>query len=177
MGVIKTGRSGFTIFELIVVLAIISLLMAVGIPTYSRMVPDMRLKAAVRDIKSDMELAKLRAIRENTNVAFVCNTGGNSYSLFVDNGSGGGTADNWVQDGTEQLIRSVEMPEGVNMYDASFSGGVPRCRFDGRGLPNGLGGHIYMKNTKNNYRGISLSLVGHVRIQESSNGGSWTDVD
>jgi type IV fimbrial biogenesis protein FimT len=177
MTLLSNKGRGFTIMELVVIMAIVAILAIIGIPTFSSLTPDLRLNSAARDLKSDMELAKMRAIRENATVAVVCNTGTESYTVFVDNGAGGGTADNWTQDGAEELVISSTMPDGIDMYEASFDGGVSRCRFDGRGLPNGLGGHIYMKNRKNKYRGIALSMVGHIQIQESTDGGSWSDAD
>lgn len=170
-------KDGFTLIEALVIIIVLGILAAVAIPSFSRYGPDMRLKGAVRDLKSAMELAKLKAIRENAFVALVFNTGTNSYTVFVDNGAGGGVANDWTQNGSEQVLTAVTIPSDVMMYDASFAGGAARVRFNSRGLPNGLGGHVYMKNANNNYRGIVLSMVGHVQIQKSTDGGSWTDAD
>ena len=169
---------GFTILELIVAIVILGVLAAIAIPGFARYGPDMRLKGAVRDLKSDMTLAKARAIRENALVALIFDTGSNRYTVFVDNGVGGGVAGDWTQNGSEALIKIADMPLDVTMYEASFSGATQRCRFNSRGLPDNIIGHVYMRNTNNEYRGINLSLVGNVRIQESTDGGgSWSDVD
>jgi len=175
MSVRIKGKSGFTPTELMVAIGLLAILLAVAIPTSSRWLPDIRLKSAVRNLKSDAEMAKLRAIRENASVALVFNTASNTYTVFVDDGVGGGGADNWIRDGTERLLKDVTMPRHVNMYEASFAGGAAQCRFDGRGLPNGTGGHVYMKNTRNNYRGITLSRVGHVQIKKKTQGTGWVD--
>ena len=175
MSVRIKGKSGFTPTEVVVAILLLSILLAVGIPTSSKWLPDIRLKSAVRNLKSDVEMAKLRAIRENASVALVFNTASNTYTVFVDDGGVGGGADNWIQDGTEQLLKDVTMPQDVNMYEASFTGGVARCRFDGRGLPNVSSGHVYMKNARNNYRGITLSRVGHVQIKKKTQGTGWVD--
>jgi len=171
-------KHGFTLIELLTALIILGILAAIAIPGFSRWMPDIRLKAAARDLKSDMELAKLRAIRENANVVLTFDIANNKYTLFLDNGAGGGVPGDLKQNGSEVTIKTVTMPVYVTIYEASFSGGVPRFRFDSRGLPNGFGGHAYMNNTKNSYRGISLSMVGHVQIQESTDGGTtWSDID
>ena len=64
------------------------------------------------------------------------------------------------------------------MYKAAFAGGSPRIRFDGRGLPNGLGGHVYLRNSKDNFRGLVMSMVGRIRTKISWDGGeSWEDAE
>lgn len=164
--------------ELIVVILVLGILAAIAIPGFARWGPNMRLKSAVRNLNSDFVLAKLRAIRENANVALIFNTGNNTYTVFVDNGAGGGVAEDWTQNGSEVLIKTITMASDVIMYEAGFSGGVSRCGFNSRGLPiNNITGHVYMKNTNDNYRGITLSVVGLVQIRKSSDGVSWTDVD
>jgi len=163
--------------ELMIVIGIIAIISAVAVPALFNWLPGYRVRAAVRDLKSDMVLARLRAVRENANVAMVFNTGGNSYTIFVDNGAGGGVAGNWVQDGGEVLVKpQVVVPNGVAMYEASYAFGNPRCSFNGRGLPNG-GGHVYMSSTGNDFWGIVLSLVGNVQtVTSNDGGGSWADV-
>jgi len=171
-------KDGFTLIEAIVIILVLGILAAVAIPAFSHFGPDMRLKGAVRDLKSNMELSRLRAIRQNANVVLAFDTGNNSYTVFVDNGAGGGVANDWTQNGSEVVLKTVSLPSDVTMYEVSFSFGTSQCGFNSRGLPASQRiGHVYMRNSKNNYRGISTSMVGHVRIQESTDGGSWTDAD
>jgi prepilin-type N-terminal cleavage/methylation domain-containing protein len=169
---------GFTILELIVAIVILGILAAIAIPGFARYGPDMRLKGAVRDLKSDMTLARAMAIRENALVALIFDTGNNRYTVFVDNGAGGGVAGDWTKNGSEALVKIKDIPSDVTMYEVSFSGGVQRCRFNSRGLPDNIIGHVYMRNTNNEYMGVELFLVGTIRIQESTDGGgAWNDVD
>ncbi len=172
------GKNGFTLVELIIVIMLIGIVVGVAAPVLREYSVDANLKSAVRNLKSDMELAKLRAIRENARVVMDFDTTNNSYEAFVDDGSGGGTAGNNAKDGSEVTVTTVSIPANVTMYEASFPGGIPRFRFDGRGLPNGVGGHVHMKNTNDNYRGVDLSMVGHIQIKTSvDGGGTWVDVD
>lgn len=155
------NKAGFSMLELMVVIGIIAIVSAVAIPALIGWLPGYRLRAAVRDSQSDIQMARLRAIRENASIAMVFDTGGNSYTIFRDNGAGGGNAGNGVQDGGEVLLKQVAIPDGVAMYDASFAFGNPWFSFNSRGLPNG-GGHVYMRNTEGDLLGITLSLVGRV---------------
>jgi len=174
-------QAGFTMTELVIVIAIMAIAAAVAIPSYLSWLPDIRLRSAVRDLKSDLGLAKQRAVRENGQVAVVFDTGNNQYTLFVDDGAnpgGGGIADDWIRNGDEVLMKTVSMPGDVNMYSAVFFGGLPRVSFDGRGLPNNAGGTVRMRNTKNNFMGIDMSLVGLIAIERSTDGGgTWQNAE
>lgn len=177
----KSLSKGFTLVELTVTLGVLAAALAVAVPRYLEWQPDLELKAAVRHLRSDYGLARYRAVSENASVAVVFDTAGSAYSLFVDNGDGaavGGIADNWVPDGTERILKTVVFPSSVDLYRAAFAGGVSRVRFDGRGVPNGLGGTVYLRNTKHTYRAVSVSMVGRIKVKTSSDDGqSWQDID
>jgi type IV fimbrial biogenesis protein FimT len=173
-------QSGFTLVEAIMVTAVLAVLAAVAVPNYLSWLPDIRLKDAAGDIKSDIQLARQKAIRENGRIALLFDMGANRYTIFVDNGAGGSAtnAKNWIRDGSEELIKTITLPDNVVMYAAAFSGGAARFRFDGRGLPNGLGGNVRLRNANNKCRKLIISMLGRIREQISTDGGStWEDVD
>lgn len=174
------SQPGFTLVEIIVVTAVLAVMTAVAVPAYLNWLPDIRLKDAAGDIRSDIQLARQVAIRANGNVALLFDIHQNRYTIFVDDGAGGEAANarNWIRDGTEELVRSKSLPDEVVMYAASFSGGAARFRFDGRGLPNGLGGNVRLRNSNNRCRKIVISMLGRIREQKSTDGGfTWQDVD
>ena len=87
-------RSGFTVIELVVVIAILGILTAVGVPNFLSWLPKYRLKSAARDLYSNMQLAKLSAIKNNADWAIVFNKAADQYQLCSgrgpDNSWGGG---------------------------------------------------------------------------------------
>lgn len=166
---------GFTLMELLIVVALIGIITAIASTAMREYSIDANLKMAARDLKSDMELSKVRAVRENARVVMSFNPGSNSYTIFVDNGTGGGASGDMVQNGTEPTIKTVTLPPFVSLHEVTFAGGNQLLRFDARGLPNGTGGHCYIKNVNGNYRGVVVNMVGRVRIVTSEDGGMhWT---
>ena len=164
--------------ELMVVVVLIAIGAAVATFSVTRSLPDIRLKAAARDLKSDLNLARMRAIRENANVAVLFDVANNQYTIFVDDGAGGGVAANFIQEPGEAQLKTVNMPMGVSMIQASFApGGVAQTRFNGRGLTIGLGGNVRLQNANPSFRGVAVTMLGRTSIQESSDGGvTWNDI-
>lgn len=64
------NNNGFTALELLIVIAITGILAAVAIPSFKSMIEQNRLKQALESVKSDLELARTRAIKTNSNVVF-----------------------------------------------------------------------------------------------------------
>ena len=61
-----TTRSGFTLVEMMIVVAVIGILAAVGSPLLGNFFRDLRLKAAARDTADAFRLARVEAIRSGT---------------------------------------------------------------------------------------------------------------
>lgn len=60
-------NAGFTLIEVLIVIAIIGIASAFAIPTFLNVLPNWRAKAAATDLFSNLQLAKLTAIRKGTN--------------------------------------------------------------------------------------------------------------
>src|SRR3970040_2672773 len=79
------GRAGgFTLTEIIVAMAIISILAAIAIPNWSTLLPTYALNSAARQVQSELHRLKSRAVAENTHYRVVFS--GSTYTIEKDSG-------------------------------------------------------------------------------------------
>ena len=130
---------GFSVVELMVAIAVVAILAGLATPALVTWKQNHQLNGAAANLAADLEQAKMRAIRENSFVAVVFTAGG--YTIFVDNGAGGGDPGDWVRSGDESLVQQRNLPPGVQlrMDDLTLANG--RVRFNGRGFPMDVARH------------------------------------
>lgn len=66
-----TAIRGFTLIELIIVIAIISILLSIGIPGFNEWVQNTQLRTAAEGVMNGMQQARSEAVRRNARVEFV----------------------------------------------------------------------------------------------------------
>jgi type IV fimbrial biogenesis protein FimT len=71
-------RNGFTLVEMIVAVAIVAILLAVGIPSMRDLINSQRVRAAASGLYSDLTYARAEAIKRNAQVQVV--RGASSWS-------------------------------------------------------------------------------------------------
>ena len=169
---------GFTLLELLVILAVCGILSAIALPHMAQWRDNTRLRTSVMDLFVELQHARMAAVRNNRNVIVAFNTDNlgvvdGTYTIFVDDGSQKSTM--WTHEMGETVLRSGKILPGVQLLKVSFAGGVPRTRFSPMGFPNGFGGHVYMRNQQGRYMGIHVNINGRPRIVRSDSGeaGTW----
>jgi prepilin-type N-terminal cleavage/methylation domain-containing protein len=76
------NQNGFTLAEVMVVVAILAIMGSVAGTSLMNRLPDYRLKKAVRELVAQMQNAKLGAIKENTRWRINFNIGANTYQVI-----------------------------------------------------------------------------------------------
>lgn len=133
-------NSGFTLFELMVVIGIIAILSSFTIVNFIGWLPKYKLGSAARTMHASLQLARVAAVNKNSTVSMVFSPGTNSCLAFLDNGDGGGTADDGLRNGTEKLVRQFQLPAGVD-----FKESPTLLQFNNRGMPN-AGSDVVVEN-------------------------------
>ena len=160
------NKSGFTLIELITVVAIVAALTAVAIPNYIGWLPGHRLRSALDDINTGLQLAKLQAVRENAGVVIRFDTANESAVIFLDDGGATGTADDRQLNGDERVYKRILMPEGIDIQDfpgtSTSTDNGPWFGFSGRGMPlNNQFGTVRVVNSRGTTGGVAVNSVGN----------------
>jgi len=64
----RTRTTGFTVVELMVVIAIIAIVIAFGIPSYTSVITQNRMAGEINDLTTDIELARSAAVKQGLTV-------------------------------------------------------------------------------------------------------------
>ncbi len=64
----RAARSGFSLVELLIVLALVGLLLAAGLPSYLNAASNQRVRAAARTLVSDLYVARQEAVTRRATV-------------------------------------------------------------------------------------------------------------
>ncbi|HEY3346277.1 MAG TPA: GspH/FimT family pseudopilin [Nitrospirota bacterium] len=163
------SEKGFTIIELMIVLAIGSIIMGMGITSYIKILPHLHLKTATRDVASILRLARSNAISDNK-----------STTISV---SGNALAFNGKTYGTDWVDVEIYYPSVTDSYpNLSMISGKRAVTFlsDGTttidtaaGIKDGEA--VYLKNIKETGEKIRVTIDGRTGIVKSQKwiGSAW----
>ena len=154
---VKKRTLGFTLIEMMVVIAVIAVLSAIAVPSFMEYARNQRLNGAARQVYSDLMNARQQAVTENKKiiVEFVSN---HQYQFVRDN-----DASETVSTGDETLVLRDIHPE---YSDVTFSAG-----FNPAFRPNGTGKNPVITLTSSSTgktKCITISTAGRIKIGDCS---------
>lgn len=126
--ILCAAPEGFTLLELMVVIAIIAIFMGLAAPSFSSLITSTRLSSQTNELMADIRFARSEAAARGTRVVICPNTdGGTSCStsasdwasgrlVFVDTNADG------VRQDTEKLLRYASaLSGGTSMVSSGFT--------------------------------------------------------
>ncbi|HOF04781.1 MAG TPA: GspH/FimT family pseudopilin, partial [Syntrophales bacterium] len=84
----NSRRRGFTLVEIIIVIAVMTIIAALAYPNFQGFMASRRLNGAARQVQGDLLAARMRAVSENREIK-VKFINGNQYTMFYDYNNNG----------------------------------------------------------------------------------------
>jgi prepilin-type N-terminal cleavage/methylation domain-containing protein len=166
-------KRGLTIIELVVVMCIVGVMVLIAIPNIGRLLPRYRLRSAATDVASNMQLARLGAIKDNREWSVLFDVNEQLYRVISDKGPdvNWDTADD-VEEKRVNLSDYVNVRFGDNGYGPVPDGGAvgdgvtfvgKRAEFNPAGTSTA--GTVYLQNSRNDAMAIRVdSSTGIIRV-------------
>lgn len=128
---------GFTLVELLIVIAISVILAAIAAPSFLNMIRNMALTGAASELVSGLQFARAEALRSNSMLLFTLDTNRTWRIVRDANGNGG-------HDAGEEVLREGSYSSNIDPVDPGKP--VPRVIFTSSGVarfdpPEGSGGN------------------------------------
>lgn len=139
-------QSGFTLIELIVIIAIVAVFAAIAVPNFLSYMPKSRLNGAARQVMGDLMAARMKAVKENTTVTVTMVS--NSDHEYKISTAGG-----------EEKTINIQS----NYRDVTIVGSFTAISFYSRGTA--WGATITLTNSAGS-KEITVAITGRVKITD-----------
>jgi len=166
------GRSkGFTLVELMMVVALIGIVATVGVFNALEILPRYQLRSAAREFAGNLRRARMDAIKSFGSVRVEFDQTGNTYCIdsrtvpyrgTLTSHYGGGVCFGFGRATTSASAGSSRLPS----VPITFQGKPPRVTFNQRGLSNA--GSVYFTNCRGDCCAVVVSTSGRIRLR------TWT---
>lgn len=150
---LRKKQSGFTLIEMMVVLAIFAIVAAIAIPNFMSLLPGMRLNGAARQVMGDLMAARMNAVKQNNRFRVFFNSPGTNQYQILDDDDNDGSADT----GEEITTKNIQ----DNYHDVSFSA-TTNPIFYPRGTAYGT--TVTVTNSSGS-KDVKVAITGRVKIE------------
>lgn len=101
---------GFTLLELLISLSIFTIILSLGIPSFSAQIQNTKVKTSTQSLLESVELARSQAVMSNRRTTLKpTGTWENGWEVFIDSNNNG------VRDQDEPLLQAREKITGVRI--------------------------------------------------------------
>ena len=176
-------RAGFTLIELMVVVALISIMLVIAVPSFASFISNYRATTAMNDILQGIILTRNEALKRGHRVTMapISADWRNGWIIFIDSTSGGNKNQSWDL-GEELIFQHDKLPSSIAIAGLTPSptpfldpnNGRSYVSFDGtgyprisNGAPTGVSVGLVLTDTVGssiNTRTLCLATMGRPRI-------------
>lgn len=152
-------HKGFTLIELMITVAIMSVMLTIGLPSFQSIIASSRLTSSVNAMVSALQLARFEALKQHKSVA-VQKKGTNwqdGWDVFVD------YDDDGTLDDGEKLISYDRLNIAVSVTGNGYS---TYASYDSSGRINKVGNFLF--KTESECRKVVVAATGRVRVETPS---------
>ena len=100
------NKRGFTLIELVIVLAIMAMFFGISVPLFSRFGEKTQLEATARSIASTLTTARGYSIKENVDYYVFFDSTTSPHTYFISK----------ADDGSSSIEKTSKLPPGISFY-------------------------------------------------------------
>lgn len=147
------AQAGFNLIEMIIVLSILGILMAVGVPSFTGYLNNLKVRSTAEALLNGLQVARGAALRTNSNVEFVLTDDDPSGPGF-DSVTASTTGRNW-------LVRRSDLSEFIE----------GRLGVEGTGRSSGADNPIVLASTDEviTFRPLGTTTLGAAAVVQITN--------
>lgn len=152
------NEKGFTLVEILVVLVIISIVSAIGYPSFANISQRAEFKAEVSNLVGQLQRARFEAIKTHSYVVVQASL--NGYKIFLDNSRTKGQAGDWTQQADEKSLANCQLPQ-----DLTLSSNFPDNKFRFKGTTGVKAGNFTLTDSNGKGMSVIINTTGRIRVE------------